>query len=293
MLKIATFNINGIRSRLPILLEWLEREGPDIVCLQELKAPDAAFPMTEIQTAGYGAIWHGQVSWNGVAILAKGIDPLERRRGLPGSEADTPQPLPRSCDPRHDRRLPISAERQPATWSQIRLQTGLVRTADQVRRRPSRKRPSGSACRRLQRCANRQRYLQSAFLVEGCAATTRKPRVLSAPAHRDGPILCALAIQRTASTPSGTISGSIGKRIRDCASIICCSMPNWRLGCDMPASIVGSATNPMPATTRRPGLSWIWFRRRDPAWHISTRFRNVCHGRDAHGASARSGQHVR
>ena len=88
MLKIATFNINGIRSRLPILLEWLERESPDIVCLQELKAPDTAFPIAEIQAAGYGAIWHGQASWNGVAILAKGIHPLERRRGLPGGKAD-------------------------------------------------------------------------------------------------------------------------------------------------------------------------------------------------------------
>jgi exodeoxyribonuclease III len=89
ILKIATFNINGIRSRLPVLLEWLEREGPDVVCLQELKAPDAAFPINDIRGAGYGAIWHGQTSWNGVAILAKGIDPLERRRGLPGGKADT------------------------------------------------------------------------------------------------------------------------------------------------------------------------------------------------------------
>ena len=72
ILKIATFNINGIRSRLPALLEWLEREGPDVVCLQELKAPDAAFPINDIHAAGYGAIWHGQASWNGVAILAKG-----------------------------------------------------------------------------------------------------------------------------------------------------------------------------------------------------------------------------
>ena len=88
ILKIATFNINGIRSRLPVLLEWLEREGPDVVCLQELKAPDAAFPINDIRAAGYGAIWHGQTSWNGVAILAKGIDPLERRRGLPGGKAD-------------------------------------------------------------------------------------------------------------------------------------------------------------------------------------------------------------
>jgi exodeoxyribonuclease-3 len=89
ILKIATFNINGIRSRLSALLEWLEREGPDVVCLQELKAPDAAFPINDIHAAGYGAIWHGQTSWNGVAILAKGMDPLESRRGLPGDEGDT------------------------------------------------------------------------------------------------------------------------------------------------------------------------------------------------------------
>jgi len=87
-LKIATFNINGIRSRLPILLEWLEREAPDIACLQELKAPDKGFPIDDIRAAGYGAIWQGQSSWNGVAILAKGMDPLEIRRGLPGNESD-------------------------------------------------------------------------------------------------------------------------------------------------------------------------------------------------------------
>src|ERR1700751_875247 len=88
VLRIATFNINGLRSRLPALLEWLEREAPDVVCLQELKAPDAAFPILDFNAAGYGAIWHGQTSWNGVAILAKGANPLERRRGLPGFERD-------------------------------------------------------------------------------------------------------------------------------------------------------------------------------------------------------------
>nr|WKF60787.1 Exodeoxyribonuclease III [Paraburkholderia busanensis] len=87
--KIATFNINGIRSRLPALLAWLAIEAPDVVCLQELKAPDAAFPIAEINDAGYGAIWHGQASWNGVAILQKGADPLETRRGLPGGKGDT------------------------------------------------------------------------------------------------------------------------------------------------------------------------------------------------------------
>jgi len=87
-MKIATFNVNGIRSRLPNLLEWLERETPDIVCLQELKAPDEAFPAMAIQAAGYGAVWHGQKSFNGVAILARGSTPVESRRGLPEGEAD-------------------------------------------------------------------------------------------------------------------------------------------------------------------------------------------------------------
>ncbi len=88
-LKIATFNINGIRARRTNLLEWLEREQPDVVCLQELKAQDADFPIDDIRAAGYGAIWHGQKSWNGVAILSKGDDPLEIRRGLPGDPDDT------------------------------------------------------------------------------------------------------------------------------------------------------------------------------------------------------------
>jgi exodeoxyribonuclease III len=88
-IKIATFNINGIRSRLPRLLEWLERETPDVVCLQELKAPDAAFPESEIAALGYNAIWAGQISWNGVAILGRGVDPIEIRRSLPGEPRDS------------------------------------------------------------------------------------------------------------------------------------------------------------------------------------------------------------
>ena len=87
-IKLATFNINGVRKRVDILVEWLTKESPDIVCLQELKATDAAFPIAEIRAAGYGARWHGQQSWNGVAILAKGMEPLERRRGLPGDPTD-------------------------------------------------------------------------------------------------------------------------------------------------------------------------------------------------------------
>lgn len=87
-MKIATFNINGIRARLDGLLEWLAREQPDVVCLQELKAAQGAFPREAIEAAGYGVLWQGQPSWNGVAILARGSEPLEIRRGLPGNEQD-------------------------------------------------------------------------------------------------------------------------------------------------------------------------------------------------------------
>jgi len=83
--RIATFNVNGINGRLPRLLEWLDETRPDIVCLQELKAPQDRFPRTELEKAGYDAIWHGQKSWNGVAILARGTEPIETGRGLPGT----------------------------------------------------------------------------------------------------------------------------------------------------------------------------------------------------------------
>jgi exodeoxyribonuclease III len=87
-MKIATFNVNGIKTRLPNLLAWLQREQPDVACLQELKALDTAFPRAELEDAGYGALWHGQRSWNGVAILARGTQPVESRRGLPGDDSD-------------------------------------------------------------------------------------------------------------------------------------------------------------------------------------------------------------
>ena len=87
-MKVATFNINGIRNRLPVLLAWLKKTSPDIVCLQELKATDGAFPVAAINDAGYGAIWRGEKAWNGVAILAKGSDPIETRRDLPGDPGD-------------------------------------------------------------------------------------------------------------------------------------------------------------------------------------------------------------
>jgi exodeoxyribonuclease III len=86
--KIATFNINNVNRRLPNLLAWLAEAQPDAVCLQELKAEDKAFPASALRDAGYGAVWQGQRTWNGVAILAKGADPVLTRRALPGDPAD-------------------------------------------------------------------------------------------------------------------------------------------------------------------------------------------------------------
>jgi exodeoxyribonuclease-3 len=87
-MKIATYNVNGIGARLPVLLRWLKEAAPDIACLQELKAPQEKFPETALLDAGYKAIWHGQKSWNGVAILSRLEQPTELRRVLPGDPDD-------------------------------------------------------------------------------------------------------------------------------------------------------------------------------------------------------------
>jgi exodeoxyribonuclease III len=87
-LKIATFNINNVNRRLPNLLDWLAKARPDVVCLQELKATQAAFPEAALRDVGYGALWQGQPTWNGVAILARGAAPVLTRNALPGDASD-------------------------------------------------------------------------------------------------------------------------------------------------------------------------------------------------------------
>ena len=87
-MKIVTYNINGIKARLPRLVEYLAEQQPDVVCLQELKSSDETFPHADIEAAGYGAVWHGQKGFNGVAVLAKGEAPVERQRGLIGEPED-------------------------------------------------------------------------------------------------------------------------------------------------------------------------------------------------------------
>ncbi|WP_088310468.1 exodeoxyribonuclease III [Novosphingobium sp. B 225] len=87
-MRISTFNINGIKARLPRLLEWLEETRPAVACLQEIKTQDEGFPADEFHKLGYHALWHGQKSFNGVAILADGAQPVEVQRGLPGDPDD-------------------------------------------------------------------------------------------------------------------------------------------------------------------------------------------------------------
>ena len=103
-MKIATFNINNINRRLPNLLVWLSRAKPDIVALQELKSTDGDFPQGPIEKAGYGAVWRGQKTWNGVAILARGREPVLTRLALPGNAddrqddlRDRPAPVAQVC----------------------------------------------------------------------------------------------------------------------------------------------------------------------------------------------------
>lgn len=87
-MRVVTYNVNGITARLPNFLRWLKETAPDIVCLQELKAPQDKFPEAGIRELGYGVIWHGQKSWNGVAILTRNAEPVEVRRVLPGDPED-------------------------------------------------------------------------------------------------------------------------------------------------------------------------------------------------------------
>ena len=88
-MKIATYNVNGVNGRLPVLLRWLNETSPDVVCLQELKAPEEKFPLQAIQDAGYKAIWHGQKLWNGVAILSRHAEIRQLKRELPGDPEDS------------------------------------------------------------------------------------------------------------------------------------------------------------------------------------------------------------
>src|ERR1700722_11929487 len=121
-MKIATYNINNVNRRLPNLLDWLGRARPDVVCLQELKAADDAFPEAELGRAGYGAVWRGQKTWNGVAILARRATPVLIRKSLPGDRTDTQSRYIEAAV----NGLVIGCLYLPSTGTKIRLQARLV-----------------------------------------------------------------------------------------------------------------------------------------------------------------------
>ena len=154
-MKIATFNINNINRRLPNLLAWLRAAKPDVVCLQELKAADTEFPAAAIEEAGYGAVWRGQKTWNGVAILARGTRAGADPQQLPGDPADTQS---RYIEAAVNGVLVASSMRRTATRSPGRNSTTSSPGTSGSRRMPrsSRHRPAGGAGRRLQRRADRR-----------------------------------------------------------------------------------------------------------------------------------------
>jgi hypothetical protein len=146
-MKIATFNINNINKRLPNLLAWLRSAEPDVVCLQELKATDKEFPQKAIAEAGYRAVWRGQQSWNGVAILARS-EPIVTRAALPGDPAGA---LHRSRCKRRDHHLAVRAQWQSAARTEIHLQARLAGSALRAYGKPISRWRAGGAGRRFQR----------------------------------------------------------------------------------------------------------------------------------------------
>jgi exodeoxyribonuclease-3 len=221
-MRIATYNVNGINGRLGNLLSWLAEAQPDTVCLQELKAPGEKFPAAVLHTAGYDAVWHGQKSWNGVAILARGTAPVETRRGLPGDPDDThsryieaairgllvgclylPNGNP-APGPKFDYKLRWF-ERLTG-YAQTMLESGApVVLAGDFNVMPT----------ALDVYAP-ERWVDDPLFRRRCA----KP--VASLLRRAGRTRCARCIRASGSTPSGNISGTRLPAMPACASIICC-----------------------------------------------------------------------
>ncbi len=239
-LKIATFNVNGIQTRLAALLAWLEREAPDIVCLQELKTPDARFPAAALEKAGYGAIWQGQSAWNGVAILARDSQPLEVRRGLPGNASD---PHSRYLEAAIDGLLVASlylpnGNPQPGPKFDYKLAwfEHLIRHAAELME-------SGHPVV----LAGDFNVVPSDFDIYDTRSW--KKDALLQPESRE----CFERLLRQgwvdalrqrfptgASIPSGTASASTGNATPGCASTTCCSAPAWRTTWKTPGGSLGA-----------------------------------------------------
>jgi hypothetical protein len=216
-------------SRLPALLQWLDETRPDVACLQELKAPQEKFPEAEIRAAGYIPIWHGQKSWNGVAILARGVEPVEVTRGLPGDPTDEQS---RYIEAMVNGVRVVAClylpNGNPAPGPKFDYKLAWFERHAAARPGVHRHRRAGGPRRRLQRDADRARRLQarSAGSTTPCSAP-RRARLRAA-----GPGLdrrAAHPASRTKrSTPSGTTSAMPSAATPACASTTCCSALRWR-----------------------------------------------------------------
>ena len=254
-MKIATYNVNGVNGRLPVLLRWLEEARPDVVCLQELKAPDEKFPTTAIREAGYGAIWHGQKSWNGVAILARGAKPGRRGAACPAIPTTRTAATSRPIVDGITDRLPLPAQRQSRARAEVRLQAALVRAAARPRARAH---PASGAPvvlgGRLQRHADRARRLQAGALGRRRLFRPEVRRELTAGCSpRAGPMRCARCIPDEKIYTfwdyfRNAFARNAGLRI-DHLLLSPASPAGW----SPPASTATCAAGRKPATTPRPG----------------------------------------
>ena len=258
-MKLTTYNVNGIRARLPRLLEWLEREKPDVVCLQELKCADESLPIADIEAAGYGAVWHGQKGFNGVAILARG----ERAAAAPDRPSRRsrrqPQPLYRGRSRR--------ASSSPRIYLPNGNPVGTEKFDYKLRWMERLRAHARASCLREERpvvlagdwnVVPEDRDVFSARATAHDALLQPETRAACRRILNQGwtDALRALHPDDRSSTPSGTIPPAAGSATRASASIICCARPKPPTGCAAPASTNGRAARRRLATTRRPGSSW-------------------------------------
>ncbi len=257
-MKLATYNINGIRARMPRLLEWLEREKPDVACLQELKCADESLPIADIEAAGYGAVWHGQKGFNGVAILARGDAPELRRVGLPGDPDDT-----------HSRY--IEAEVNGLIVGSLYLPNGnpvgtekfdyklrwMERLGAHAAELLEDERPV-VLCGDWNVVPEDRDVFSARATANDAVMQPQRARRGGGSCTRGGPTRCARCIRaRRSSIPSGTTPRAAGSAISGSGSIICCARPRRRTGCRARAWIDGRGVRRRRAITRRPGWSWV------------------------------------
>ena len=253
-MRIATWNINGIRARLDGAVQWTSEVRPDVLCFQEIKIEDAAFPRSAFEDLGYNVETHGQKSFNGVALLSK-LPFDEVSRGLPGDDVRQPGAVHRRrlLDPgrRDPRRLALPAQRQPGRHRQVHLQVRLDGPARGLREGAARGRGDVRARRRLQRHPRADRRALPGPLGRGRAVPAGDPRRATAASSISGsPAPSAPARASRATTPSGTTRPAPGSGTTASGSTTSSSRRSPPTGSRAPRS-----TSARGAGTSRPTMS--------------------------------------